>query len=31
MADDKEIIVAMRENPERGFRLLMASYSQSMG
>ena len=28
MASDKEIIVAMRENPERGFRLLMASYKE---
>ena len=28
MADDKGIIVAIRENPERGFRLLMASYKE---
>jgi len=28
MAGDKGIIVAIRENPERGFRLLMASYKE---
>jgi RNA polymerase sigma-70 factor (ECF subfamily) len=28
MASDKEIIMAMRENQERGFRLLMASYKE---
>lgn len=28
MADDKGIIVAIRENPERRFRLLMASYKE---
>ena len=28
MADDKGIIVAIRENPKRGFRLLMASYKE---
>ena len=28
MAGDKEIIVAMREDQERGFRLLMASYRE---
>ena len=28
MADDKGIIVAIRESPERGFRLLMASYKE---
>ena len=30
MTGDKDIIVAMRENPERGFRLLMASYKEPL-
>jgi RNA polymerase sigma-70 factor (ECF subfamily) len=30
ITDDKEIIEAMRENPERGFRLLMASYKEAV-
>ena len=31
MCDDKTIIKAVRENPERGFRLLMAAYRQTTG
>lgn len=28
MTDDKDITLAMRENPEKGFRLLMANYKE---